>query len=399
MALEFLSWIMGEPTCRTAVQECYEKLRQIADNLRLIMATIESRLTSSESVPTTLSQSDEEFFTRKHSRRTVCQEIHLHHMEKNEDYGGAMAAMENVLVWADRVLLPIISADSDVPGLSSKATESAKRVYEEGQISCLVVHLVETVLTCVSEMVMLGMAEEKFYNHAAVFTTSLAKLGCKAVEFFPQLSKLLYQLAHSILLSDESGNVNLRGGPVSIVLTNVLQILMSCYNMEVDVLPQALLVFRPALAEVLLLTELGRHSIGVNTSLMAPLVSAVLTTIAQQSSTAGDDTDEPELPRLASFIVKMIASSQALLRSFMFEVKERVLSGALDEAIDTQTAVVALLGALQGTAETNVIKTCALHISERLKTSDESSASEQREEFQSARLLVQSLLSKLQIAT
>jgi len=35
----------------------------------------------------------------------------------------------------------------------------------------------QTVLTCVSEMVMIGIAEEKFYNHAAVFTTSLAKIG------------------------------------------------------------------------------------------------------------------------------------------------------------------------------------------------------------------------------
>lgn len=35
----------------------------------------------------------------------------------------------------------------------------------------------QTVLTCASEMVMIGIAEEKFYNHAAVFTTSLAKIG------------------------------------------------------------------------------------------------------------------------------------------------------------------------------------------------------------------------------
>ena len=40
----------------------------------------------------------------------------------------------------------------------------------------LTVHF-QTILTCVSEIVMIGIAEEKFYNHAAVFTTSLAKLG------------------------------------------------------------------------------------------------------------------------------------------------------------------------------------------------------------------------------
>lgn len=45
---------------------------------------------------------------------------------------------------------------------------------------------------------------------------------------------------------------------------------------------QALLVFRPALAEVLLLTELGRRGVGTNTSLMSPVVSAVLTNITQQ---------------------------------------------------------------------------------------------------------------------
>ena len=45
---------------------------------------------------------------------------------------------------------------------------------------------------------------------------------------------------------------------------------------------QAFLVVRPALAEVLMLTELGRRRTGTNTSLMAPLVSAVLKNIAQQ---------------------------------------------------------------------------------------------------------------------
>lgn len=97
----------------------------------------------------------------------------------------------------------------------------------------------QIVLTCVSDMVMIGIAEEKFYSHAAVFTTSLAKIGelslwkqklsksyntskkcrayftnnfvktllslstgCEAVRFLPQLSKLLYQLVHSILLRD-----------------------------------------------------------------------------------------------------------------------------------------------------------------------------------------------------
>ena len=35
----------------------------------------------------------------------------------------------------------------------------------------------QTILTCLSEMVMLGIAQEKFYNQMAVFTTSLAKLG------------------------------------------------------------------------------------------------------------------------------------------------------------------------------------------------------------------------------
>ena len=38
----------------------------------------------------------------------------------------------------------------------------------------------------------------------------------------------------------------------------------------------------------------------------------------------------------------------SLHRSFMFELKQQVLSGALDEAIDSQTSVARLLGALQG---------------------------------------------------
>jgi len=393
LALDFLSWIMGEPTCRSAVQESYEKLRQIADNLKLIMAKIESRLTSSESDPENLSESEEEFF-QKAFKAYCLSEIHLHHMEKNEDYGGAMAAMENVLVWADRVLLPIINDGSNLQDVSLKAAKNAKRVCEEGEISCLGINLVETILTCVSEIVMIGIAEEKFYNHAAVFTTSLAKLGCKAVKFVPQLSKLLYQLVHSMLLRDESRNVNLQGGPVSITLTNVLQIFNSCDNLEVDVLPQALLVFRPALAEVLLLTELGRRRAVANTGLMAPLVSAVLTNITQQYSASGDDSKAPDLPRLAGFILKMITSSQALLRSFMFEVKHRVLSGAIDENIGTLTAAVSLLGALKGKADANVMKTCVLHINERLK---EGNSQEQSEELQDARLLIQSLLSTLQV--
>ena len=31
--------------------------------------------------------------------------------EKNDDHEGALTAMENVLVWGDRVLLPIINKD------------------------------------------------------------------------------------------------------------------------------------------------------------------------------------------------------------------------------------------------------------------------------------------------
>ena len=36
----------------------------------------------------------------------------------------------------------------------------------------------------------------------------------------------------------ETGNVTVQGGPVSIVLANILQILTACENTEVDVLPQ-----------------------------------------------------------------------------------------------------------------------------------------------------------------
>jgi len=399
LALEFLSWLMGEPTCRTAVQERSEKLRQIADNLRLIMATIESRFTSSEATAESFSQGDEEFF-QKAFQAYCLTEIHLHHMEKNEDYGGAMVAIENVLVWADRVLLPIINADRGLPGSSPNATRSAKRVHEEGPLSIrLVKQLVKTILTCLSEMIMLGIAQEKFYNHTAVFTTSLAKLGCKAVEFLPQLAKLLYQITHSMLLTDESGNVNLRGGPVSIVLNNLLEILSSCETTEVDVLPQALLNVRPALAEVLLLTEVGRRRTEANISLMAPLLHAVLTDIKKQRSTVREDPGEPELPRLTAFLMKMITSSQSPLRSFMLELKQQVLSGALSDATETQTSVATLLGALQGTADKGVIKTCALHIDEKLKTVEENEGLEQSEEIKEARLVVQSLLSKLQIVT
>lgn len=46
-----------------------------------------------------------------------------------------------------------------------------------------------------------------------------------------------FSLSYLALLI-ESRNVNLQGGPVSITLTNVLQILNSCDNLEVDVLPQ-----------------------------------------------------------------------------------------------------------------------------------------------------------------
>ena len=34
--------------------------------------------------------------------------------EKNDDHEGALTAMENVLVWGDRVLLPVIKKDRSV---------------------------------------------------------------------------------------------------------------------------------------------------------------------------------------------------------------------------------------------------------------------------------------------
>ncbi|PFX30456.1 Condensin-2 complex subunit G2 [Stylophora pistillata] len=388
----------GEPTCRTAVQERHDKLRNIADNLRLIMATIESRLSSADSVPVPLSASDEEFFQKAFQAYCLL-EIHLHHMEKNDDYEGASTAMENVLVWADRVLLPMINMDRKVSVQLIKGGTGTKRAREEEQLCCLATHLVETILMCLSEIVMLRMAEENFYNHAAVFTTSLAKIGCKAVEFLPHLSKLLYQLAHSLLLSDETGNVAVQSGPVSIVLTNILQILTACDSTEVDVLTQALLTFRPALAEVLMLTELGRkRGSESNACVVTPLLSAVLTNITQQTRAVEDDTDAvPELPKFASFILKMITSTQPLLRSFLLELKQRVLSGALDKNIDQQEAVISLLGAIRGKAETSIVKTCALQISEQLKACDGSDVGEQRNEIQRARSQVQILLSKLQI--
>ncbi|XP_022782675.1 condensin-2 complex subunit G2-like [Stylophora pistillata] len=393
-----LLWILGEPTCRTAVQERHDKLRNIADNLRLIMATIESRLSSADSVPVPLSASDEEFFQKAFQAYCLL-EIHLHHMEKNDDYEGASTAMENVLVWADRVLLPMINMDRKVSVQLIKGGTGTKRAREEEQLCCLATHLVETILMCLSEIVMLRMAEENFYNHAAVFTTSLAKIGCKAVEFLPHLSKLLYQLAHSLLLSDETGNVAVQSGPVSIVLTNILQILTACDSTEVDVLTQALLTFRPALAEVLMLTELGRkRGSESNACVVTPLLSAVLTNITQQTRAVEDDTDAvPELPKFASFILKMITSTQPLLRSFLLELKQRVLSGALDKNIDQQEAVISLLGAIRGKAETSIVKTCALQISEQLKACDGSDVGEQRNEIQRARSQVQILLSKLQI--
>lgn len=60
----------------------------------------------------------------------------------------------------------------------------------------------QIVLTCVSDMVMIGIAEEKFYSHAAVFTTSLAKIGelslwkqklSKFLQYFEKMSCLLYE--------------------------------------------------------------------------------------------------------------------------------------------------------------------------------------------------------------
>lgn len=111
-----------------------------------------------------------------------------------------------------------------------------------------------------------------------------------------------------------------------------------------------------------------------------------------------DDTDAvPELPKFASFILKMITSTQPLLRSFLLELKQRVLSGALDKNIDQQEAVISLLGAIRGKAETSIVKTCALQISEQLKACDGSDVGEQRNEIQRARSQVLILLSKLQI--
>lgn len=60
----------------------------------------------------------------------------------------------------------------------------------------------QIVLTCVSDMVMIGIAEEKFYSYAAVFTTSLAKIGelslwkqklSKFLQYFEKMSCLLYE--------------------------------------------------------------------------------------------------------------------------------------------------------------------------------------------------------------
>ena len=41
-----------------------------------------------------------------------------------------------------------------------------------------------------------------------------------------------------VCLFAETGNVTVQSGPVSIVLTNILQILTACDSTEVDVLPQ-----------------------------------------------------------------------------------------------------------------------------------------------------------------
>ncbi|XP_073235471.1 condensin-2 complex subunit G2-like [Porites lutea] len=399
LALEFLSWLMGEPTCRTAVQGYPEILRQITDNLRMTMATIESRLSPSRPTPEPLTQSEVEFFHKSFEAYCLT-EIHLHHMEKNEEYGGAMAALENVLVWADRVLLPAISSEGNcLISLPSEA-KSAKRVLEEGHYSSsLVVQLVKTILTCLSEMVMLGLTQEKFYNHAALFTTSLAKLGYNAVEFLPQLAKVLYQIALSVVLSNESGNVNLRSGPVSTILQNLLEILLACETDEGDVLTQALLAVRPALAEVLLLTEVRRRRVGTNAGLMGPLLSAVINNIKQQGMTALDDAKESELPRVAAFVMKLVSSSQALLKSFMLELKQQVLSGTTSESTDTQTSVLFLLSALQGTVDTSTIKACALHINENLKALKEKNSSDFSQEVEDARWAAQSLLSKLQVVS
>lgn len=400
LALDFLSWLMSEPTCRVAVQECTEKLRQIAGNLRLIMATIESRLTSSDSPPESLSvsSSDEEFYQKVFQSYCLI-EIHLHHMEKNEEYGGAMVAMENILVWADRVLLPSISRNFLSTSLQNATAKNPKRVHEEQEkASSLVKQLVKIILTCLGEMILLGIAQEKFYTQTAVFTTSLANLGCNAVKFLPQLAKLLYQAVHSIFLTDvTAGNVSLISGPVEIILQNLLDILSSCDTPESDVFPQALLAVRPALAEVLVLTEVGRRRTGANISLMAPLLAAIVSNIKQEKHELAGENLEDELPRLTVFLIKMVSSSQALLRSFMFELKQQVLSGVLCDAVDSTVSVTRLLGALHATADASVIKTCAIHIADHLKVSEQDIDLETSEEVKEARAVVQMVLSKLQI--
>ncbi|XP_029192981.2 condensin-2 complex subunit G2-like [Acropora millepora] len=392
LSLSFLSWLMSEPTCRTAVQERSDKLRQIAVSLRLIMATIESRLASSESPLASLSPSDEEFFQKAFQAYCLI-EIHLHHMEKNEEHGGAMVALEYVLVWADRVLLPAMNGNLPVPLIKSGNT--SKRLHDESQkSSCLIEELVKIILTCLSETTLLGIAQEKFYNQAAVFTTSLANLGYKAVEFLPQLAKLVYQVAHSILFSDVCAtNFHLRGGPVSIILKNLLEILASCDTPEVDVLPQALQAVRRALSEVLLLTEVWKRRSGANLSLMSPLLSAVVTNIKQQISTAGEETSEDALPLVAAFLVKLITSSQALLKSFMSELKKQVLSGELSDAVDTKASVARLLAALHGFADASIIKTCALQIAEWPNGSDAQTS----EDVKEAQAVIQKMLVKLEI--
>ena len=60
----------------------------------------------------------------------------------------------------------------------------------------------QIILTCVSEMVMIGIAEEKFYSHAAVFTTSLAKIG-KLSLGKQKLSKFLQYLEKMKCLLNE----------------------------------------------------------------------------------------------------------------------------------------------------------------------------------------------------
>ena len=60
----------------------------------------------------------------------------------------------------------------------------------------------QIVLTCVSEMVMIGIAEEKFYSHAAVFTTSLAKIGELSL-WKQKLSKVLQYLEKMKCLLNE----------------------------------------------------------------------------------------------------------------------------------------------------------------------------------------------------